>query len=309
LKVQWLDQTWTLTAARADRRRARRSAWWKLARLDAGVAPRNPGMWGGKRRGRLPRLLGFTVLEMLVVITIIGFLAAVAMPHLAGMSKSNAMTTATQQMLNDVGLARQMAMSHRTTVYMVFVSTNAFPANSAPTNDLSAYTNLMLHQYSAYALFSARSVGDQPGRSIPQYLTSWKTLPDGVFFPVYMFNTNPSVIALYTTNTLSGRRNYFPVIPFPLIPPNPISVPFPGVDAFVAGNPFTVNLPCIAFSPLGQLTVNYDLYIPLARGTVRNLPGGVAAANESPAGNSVNNCNLVHIDWLTARAKIEQNQF
>ena len=63
----------------------------------------------------------FTVLEMLVVITIIGFLAALALPHLPGMTKANAMTTALQQLLSDTALARQLALSHRTTVYMVFV--------------------------------------------------------------------------------------------------------------------------------------------------------------------------------------------
>jgi len=346
LKVQWLDQTWTMRAARADPRaegrtiRPRLSEWFdcaaergadgaesaqyrdahhgcerrpylKLTKLfdcaaerGADGAARRPYLSKGAR-WKQPRLLGFTVLEMLVVITIIGFLAAMALPHLAGMSKANVMTTATQQMLGDVALARQMAMSHRTTVYMVFVSTNAFSGNGAPTNDLSAYTNLMSHQFSAYALFSPRSVGDQPGRSIPQYLTRWKTLPDGVFFPVFMFSTNQSAIAVYSTNTLSNQRNFFPVSPFATLN----QVPFPGVEAYLAGSPFGVSMPCIGFSPLGQLTVNNDLYIPLARGTVVNLPGGVVFANESPAWNSTNNCNLVHIDWLTARAKIEHNQF
>jgi hypothetical protein len=68
-------------------------------------------------------------------------------------------------------------------------------------------------------------------------------------------------------------------------------------------------LPYIGFSPLGQLTTNNDEYIPLCRGRVIP-PVGVRAAfpTETPATNSVNNCNLIHLDWLTARAKIERNQ-
>jgi prepilin-type N-terminal cleavage/methylation domain-containing protein len=246
----------------------------------------------------------FTVLEMLVVITIIGFMAALALPHLPGMTRANSMTAALQQMMADCALARQLAVSHRTTVYMVFVPPN-FPADGAPVNELGSYNNLLAHQYGAYALASLRSVGDQPGQANPQYLTEWKPLPDGVFIAPFKF-AGPGPVPVSAINTLSGTRNTFVILPFP----NNLSFPFPAADAVGPGaTPFKIPLPYIGFSPLGQLTTNNDEYIPLDRGSVFYVTNTVAATpNEAPPGNATNNCNIIHIDWLTARAKIERNQ-
>ena len=61
---------------------------------------------------------------MLVVISILGILAALAVPALKNFGHADAMTAAAQQLLDDVARARQLAISQRTTVYMVFVPTN-----------------------------------------------------------------------------------------------------------------------------------------------------------------------------------------
>ena len=246
----------------------------------------------------------FTVLEMMVVITIIGFLAAVALPHLPGMTRANSMTTAVQQLLGDCALARQLAMSHRSTVYMVFMPPYSAAA-SRPLNETNSYNSLLAHQYGAYALVSLRSVGDQPGLPHPQYLTEWKALPDGVFIAPWKFASISPVMAT-ATNTLTGQTNAFQIYPFPQV-----QIPFPAIDAVTASGAVPA-LPCIGFSPLGQLTTNGDEYIPLDRGRVQ-YPVGAAALIagtpiETPSGNATNNCNIIHLDWLTARAKIERNQ-
>jgi len=55
-----------------------------------------------------------------VVISILGILAALTMPALKNFAKSDATISASRQLLDDVGRARQLAISQRTTVYMVF---------------------------------------------------------------------------------------------------------------------------------------------------------------------------------------------
>jgi prepilin-type N-terminal cleavage/methylation domain-containing protein len=320
LKVLWHDQCWTVAAVRAGSLPCAGFSRWDMARFpQSGLvirhgkcahcfAIRNPSGLeaapGRKPQSAIRNLRrAFTILEMLVVITIIGFMAAVALPHLPGMTQANSMTTALQQMLADCSLARQLAMSHRATVYMVFVPPN-FSQYGEPVNETNSYNSLLARQYGAYALVSLRSVGDQPGQANPQYLTEWKSLPAGVFIAPWKF-TNSSAVIVFSTNTLTGATSRFNIASFP----DNIPFRFPGVDATNSSGPFTAPLPYIGFNPLGQLTTNGDEYIPLDRGEVQYLTNTIPARPiETPPGNAVNNCNLIHIDWLTARAKIERNQ-
>ena len=71
-----------------------------------------------------------------MVIAIMGILAAIALPSIRGI-KPNAKVAGTRQLLEAVGRARQLAISQRTTVYMVFLSTNfwaSVPAAPRSTN-------------------------------------------------------------------------------------------------------------------------------------------------------------------------------
>src|SRR4051812_4982181 len=66
----------------------------------------------------------FTLIELLTVIAIVGILAALLAPVLKNFSKPDVTVAATRQMLDDVARARQLAISQRSTVFMVFVPTN-----------------------------------------------------------------------------------------------------------------------------------------------------------------------------------------
>jgi hypothetical protein len=234
--------------------------------------------------------------------------------HLGNFGHSNSMTTATRQLLDDVALARQRAMVNRSTVYMVFLPpmfwTNAAYASISSSEE---ETNLLMHQYAAYALVSLSSVGDQPGQHNPRYLTDWRFLPSGVFFAPLEF-TNPISVYINTTNTLSGTINTGVLQPW-----NIVNMPFPSLSTSnTIGMPVYVPLPCIAFTPQGSLTTQYPqqyIYIALARGSIfyptdtngvpLELTPNVA---ETPPGNDMSNPNLIQIDLLTARATLMQNQ-
>src|SRR5664280_2868660 len=128
-----------------------------------------------------------------MVIAIMGILAAIALPAVRGL-KPDAKVAATRQLLDAVNRARQLALSERTTVYMVFVSTNFWtdPAATWNANDLVA-GNLYDKQLLSYAYVSLRSIGDQPGVHTPHYLSSWRTLPQGAYISQEKFAAaNPS---------------------------------------------------------------------------------------------------------------------
>ncbi|MDB6067819.1 MAG: hypothetical protein JWR26_4027 [Pedosphaera sp.] len=238
----------------------------------------------------------FTLIELLVVITIIGILTAMGLPMIRNMNKSNGMIAANRQLLDDISYARQRAISDHTTVYMVFVPPTviAFPLPSpANTVLLNQYTNLYGGQFTTYALLSLRSVGEQPGRSSPHYLTAWRTLPAGVFIATNKYDT-------FVPLAPNPARS-FPVtniFPFPMISTNALPI---------------VSLPFIGFDYLGRLVTAQDEYIPLARGSIFYAlnPNGTfapqpASVQESPPGNSISISNVIHIDWLTGRAKVER---
>src|SRR2546423_13602023 len=49
-------------------------------------------------------------------------------------------------------------------------------------------------QYRGYALFAARTAGDQPGRPFKRYLTPWKSFPNGIFIATNKFSSQPYTI-------------------------------------------------------------------------------------------------------------------
>jgi len=266
-------------------------------------------------------LRAFTLLELMMVVAIVGFVAVLTLPHVRGFGQANAMTAATRQLLDDVALARQRAMVNRSTVYMVFVPPQFWTYTNfqGVVYDQAVATNkqelnLLKHQYGAYALISLGSIGDQPGQHHPRYVTDWRFLPDGVFISPFEFAlSNAYLTNIYTTNTLSGI-----IVSNGIYGWGTASVPFPSLPTPTGGLPTatTMSLPCIAFSPQGGLSTQYtNQYIVLARGSVlyptdtNGVPLFAAPIiTETPPNNDINNPNLIQIDWMTARATLVQNQ-
>ena len=258
------------------------------------------------------------MVELLVVISILGLLAALSVPALKNLGKSNIAVSATRQLLDGFGRARQLAISQRTTVYMVFVPANFwyvagnFPNtwwNNLSLADRTMVTNLVENQLTGYNFLSLGALGDQPGRHQWKYLSDWQSLPQNNFIAAWKYQSRfaapVSVNGTYSVLGFSSAANFFP---------------FPTTNAPVSPCP---TLPFIAFNYLGQLTTNgvdpsyVDEYIPLAQGSVGFGYNGTtktptltaitpADIIETPANNSVNSMfNLVHIDALTGRARLE----
>jgi len=270
----------------------------------AGVKIRNP-------KSAVAQLRAFTLLELLVVIAILGILAALSVPALKNLGKSNVQVSAARQLLDDVGRARQLAISQHTTVYMVFVpeffwlppsTASTTWTNSLTPTEFTIVVNLLDKQFTGYTFVSLRSVGDQPGRGVSRYLSEWKSLPDGAFIAANKFYVTNYITDHVASATYQVNPFYYST-----------KFPFPVETNLNAG----VSLPYIAFNYLGQLALDdttlwpsqYE-YIPLAQGTVayaaninKALQFAAPDVTENPPGNSTNSMfTVIRIDRLTGRA-------
>ena len=266
-----------------------------------------------------------------MVISIIGLLAALAVPVLNNF-KPNYTANATQALMGDLSRARQLAISEHTTVLMVFVKTNFWdrtitgnqPVASWRPIDWVRSTNLVSKQLVGYAFVSLRSLGDQPGAPTPQYLSGWKTLPEGAFISFLKFALPVNTSYAIRTNDASGN-----LVVNPFIPVDAFSltsqVPFPLLDTpSYSPNQRYVLLPYIAFNYLGQrcddtgTPLQRNAVFPLAKGAVsfardpathfpRFAPPTVL---EQPPGNATNpvTYSVVSVDWLTGRARAIQQE-
>ena len=262
----------------------------------------------------------FSLIELLVVISIIGILAAIAMPTLSSFRKADSLLAGSRQLLDDVARARQLAISHHTTVYIVFCPSN-FWINAGyanlPASEITKAQRLFDKQLTAYAFVSLRSVGDQPGQLSPRYLSPWHTLPDGAIIPLFKFNPRDTNTFTHIVDPDVAVNRSFNVYGFSVAN----NIPFPSEDAALspAARPY-VPLPYLAFNYQGQLiqdgvNPNQDEFIPLARGVVSYMRDASKTAtdqppmlSETPTGNSTNAFTLVRIDWVTGRARLERQE-
>ena len=268
-----------------------------------------PGGEAAGRRWGADAVRAFTLVELLVVIAIIGILAASSMPAIRSLMQSNTIASANRQILDDLAMARQSAISGRRTVYLVFVPPTLVQhkqllqgKETEPqlTRDLRQLTNLASGQYTSYALFTRRTVGDQPGRETPRYLSEWKQLPDGVFFvPNRFVDLGDAWVSKAGARPETNRELAYG------------DFPFPRSDSWEA------RMPYIAFNAKGQITYDGGLVpnfrgeaVSIARGSIfhaRNAVGQYLLMPptdivETPKGSQMN----IRVNWLTGRAKVDQ---
>jgi len=242
----------------------------------------------------------FSLIELLVVIAIIAAVSVISVPVMRGLGSSNVMTSGTQQLMDDLMLARHKAMVGRTPVHVIFVppdlSNQAVPGGLS-NREQRLWERLRGGGFTMYALYAERSLGDQPGKRNDRYITDWRTLPDGVFIADYEFN--PPGVNFDTTDPFQ-RSFALGNFPFP-----------------TQQSPVRRDLPHVTFDENGSLLqrdatgnrVYKPEYIWMAKGSVLVARNGTTVsvdAREVPLFNSISNYNRIRIDPVSGRARLER---
>jgi prepilin-type N-terminal cleavage/methylation domain-containing protein len=157
-------------------------------------------LWGGSVRRSLDEG-GFTLIEMLTVLVIIGIMLGIGIPAVTNMMKSGALGAATRHVSNTLSQARQYAITQRVRTRVVF--------------PYSGTTTIRTNQVPAYLSYSVMT--NNPSTSSWGYLSKWEFLPVGVVFlrngPGALDNLSPASVPFPNTTSGADQLGYIEFTP------------------------------------------------------------------------------------------------
>jgi prepilin-type N-terminal cleavage/methylation domain-containing protein len=213
------------------------------------------------------RANGFTLIEMLTVIVIIGVVLAITIPAVTNLMKSGGLNSATREVSNTLSLARQLAITKRVFARVVF-----------PYSQTGSQPDMW---YRTYAVMTNRVNNVATGWS---YASRWEYLPVGA--------------VLMNDNTILG------IPPRPCLDNlNAEQVAFPTNTTATFGPGNSGTLAYVEFAPTGSAAplVGGDSVFTLSEGFVS---GGTPTPTSKTSAGSLVNLGTISVNRLVGRIQV-----
>ncbi len=187
----------------------------------------------------------FTLVELLVVLTIVSILTAATIPAMQSVLQSTGVTQGGQSLVEQINLARQIASARNTTVYVNLIQTSQVQNGG----------------YNAIQLW-----GTPSGQTTPIALSRLVVLPTSV------------VVSQDTTNyskLLANAMVFSTSSPPPLAPPLP-----PGTVKYICFSVMPsgmIPVSSVATGEASEMTGAYLTLVPAGNGSTATAPGGSGA--------------------------------
>ncbi|HUI08251.1 MAG TPA: prepilin-type N-terminal cleavage/methylation domain-containing protein [Verrucomicrobiae bacterium] len=215
---------------------------------------------------------GFTLIEMLTVLVIIGILLGAALPAVTHLMKSSGLNVATREVANTLSLARQLAITQRVYARVVF-----------PYSKTGSQPDMW------YRTYAVMTNNDSTATLTWKYVSKWEYLPVGVVF------LNPNPIGILPLPAGTGALDDAASLKWEAL------LPFPDTNLGDNG-----TLCYIEFNPTGVATpLTADSITPSALVLTEGFTSaGVPTATSRTITNTLANYSTITVDALVGRIQV-----
>ena len=199
---------------------------------------------------RLKNYRGFTLVELLAVIVIIGLMITISIPSLHRITEASALGNGTRQFSDQVAMARTYAVTNGKDVYLVVANSQTAAQNTTLSNTY-CYTS-----YGFFVSAVAWASGVNPFSQI-SYIDAIQYLPQGAVFANQISNVSTSVVPFPTSTNTAINVWCVKINKFGQITPLTGSPQFSITQGYVdPGSSILASTPVKTYSGVNTVTIN-----------------------------------------------------
>ena len=196
-----------------------------------------------------PYRRGFTLVELLAVVVIIGMMITISIPSLHRITEASALGNGTRQFSDQMAMARTYALVNSKDVYLLVPYSDTWAANTTLSNT---------YCYTSYA-FCVSALSSWSGAVSPlsqvAYIDAVQYLPQGAVFANQISNVSTQSVPFPTSTNAPVNVWCVKINKFGQIPPLTASPTFAIMQGFVSGYN-AATAPQRTYSGLNTIAIN-----------------------------------------------------